>query len=192
MPQRITKPNDVKVFILYLMEKIGYPLDFDTISTIVIQDDIVNFFDFAQCFGELEDAGHVEKLEPEYEGGTVTYRLSATGKAVSDGLNTTIARSIKERSYRSALRHMNLTKRKAVIDHNVELDGDGFLFHGKIKDSSGVQLDVALRAENESQLHRMESVFTDRPDVVLKGLTALLTGDLDFAIGDYFPSEKDD
>ena len=53
---------DIKIFILYLMDRMGYPLDYDTITSIIIQDDIVNYFDFAQCFGEVEDATFYTKV----------------------------------------------------------------------------------------------------------------------------------
>lgn len=183
MPRKLTKPNDIKVFILYLMERMGYPLEFDTITSIIIQDDIVNYFDFAQCFGELEDAGHVEKLPPDEENPRPRYRVTKTGQAVSEGLNSVISRSVKDKGYRSALRHMSLAKRGAVVDQSIRLDGEGVLFKGIIKDPKGVQLEVSIRTDNDYQLNQMQKVFADRPEVILRGITALLTGDLDFVFG---------
>ena len=183
MPRKLTKPNDVKVFILYLMERMGYPLDYDTITSIIIQDDIVNYFDFAQCFGELEDAGHIEKIMPEEEDARPLYSVTKTGRAVSEGLNSVIARTVKDKGYRSALRHMSLAKRGAVVDQTIKLDGEGVLFNGTIKDPKGIQLEVSIRTDNDYQLKQMQSVFSDRPEVILRGITALLTGDLDFVFG---------
>ena len=183
MPRKLTKPNDIKIFILYLMERMGYPLDYDTITSIIIQDDIVNYFDFAQCFGELEDAGHVEKIESESENVKARYRVTKTGRAVAEGLNSVIARTVKDKGYRSALRHMSLSKRGAVVDQTIRLDGEGVLFMGTIKDPKGIQLEVSIRTDNDYQLKQMQSVFADRPEVILKGITALLTGDLDFVFG---------
>ena len=51
--------NDIKIFILYLLRNIGYPLDFDNINDIVVQDGIVGYFDFADCFAELLDTGNI-------------------------------------------------------------------------------------------------------------------------------------
>ncbi len=183
MPRKLTKPNDIKIFILYLMERMGYPLDYDTITSIIIQDDIVNYFDFAQCFGELEDAGHVEKMLPDDENTKPRYIVTKTGRAVAEGLNSVIARTVKDKGYRSALRHMSLAKRGAVVDQTIRLDGEGVLFKGTIKDPKGLQLEVSIRTDNDYQLKQMQSVFADRPEVILKGITALLTGDLDFVFG---------
>ena len=54
--------NEIKIFILYLLDKIGYPLDYPSIGSIMMQDGIVNFFDFAQCFFSLVDAGHIREI----------------------------------------------------------------------------------------------------------------------------------
>ena len=183
MPRKLKKPNDIKIFILYLMDRMGYPLDFDTITSIIIQDDIVNYFDFAQCFAELEDAGHVERIEPDEENHRPRYKVTKTGHTVSEGLNSVIARTVKDKGYRSALRHMSLQKRGAKVDQTIRLDGEGVLFKGLIKDPKGLQLEVSIRTDNDYQLKQMQRVFADRPEVILRGITALLTGDLDFVFG---------
>lgn len=183
MPVKLTKHNDIKVFILYLMDRMGYPLDFDDITAIMIQDNITNYFDFAHCFAELEDAGHVEKLPQDEDEPRPKYCVSESGRTISDGLNSILARSIKDRAYRSALRHMSLVKRGAVVDQTIRLDGEGVLFKGTIKDPKGLQLEVSIRTDNDYQLRRMQEVFDDRPEIVLQGITAILTGDLDFVFG---------
>ena len=50
MARQLKDENEIKIFILYLLDKIGYPLDYPSIGSIMLQDGIVNFFDFAQCF----------------------------------------------------------------------------------------------------------------------------------------------
>lgn len=57
--------NDIKIFILYLMKNVGYPLDFPDINDIVVQDGLVNYFDFAECFAELLDTGNISEIKPE-------------------------------------------------------------------------------------------------------------------------------
>ena len=60
--------NEIKIFILYLLDKIGYPLDYPSIGSIMMQDGIVNFFDFAQCFFALVDAGHIREIVRDASG----------------------------------------------------------------------------------------------------------------------------
>ena len=49
----LTEVDEIKIFILYLLDKIGYPLDYPSISQIMMQDGIVRFIDFAECFFAL-------------------------------------------------------------------------------------------------------------------------------------------
>ena len=79
MGARLKNKNDIKIFILYLLQNINYPLDFPTINDIVVQDEYVNYFDFAECFAEILDMGHVveEISTDEKTGEKVTrYRIS--------------------------------------------------------------------------------------------------------------------
>ena len=154
------------------------------ISSANLRKDIVNYFDFAQNFSELEDAGHIEMITEIDDGKRrQKYQVTSTGRTVAEGLNSVIARAIKDRGYRSALRHFSLSERGAVLDQSVKLDGEGVLFHGSIKDKKGLQLDLSLRVENENQLRLMKKVFADRPEVVLRGIISVMTGDLDLAFG---------
>ena len=53
--------RNVKIFVLYLMENINYPLEFSTLNDIVMQTDYVLYLDFAEAFNEMVDGGLIEK-----------------------------------------------------------------------------------------------------------------------------------
>ena len=59
--------NNVKIFVLYLMENIHYPLDYVTINDIVMQTDYVMYLDFAVAFNEMLDGGLLRKLVKDDE-----------------------------------------------------------------------------------------------------------------------------
>ena len=50
--------NNVKIFILYLMQNVGYPLDFVSINDIVMQTDYVMYLDFAVAFNAALGRAH--------------------------------------------------------------------------------------------------------------------------------------
>lgn len=184
MGVHLREDSEIKIFILYLMEKIGYPLDYDTITTIVIKDEIVNYFDFAQCFAKLEDSECVEKLPADEKHPHVRYTLTRKGRLVCDGLNSVVAQAVKDKGYRSAIRHLDLKRRGAVVDQTMKTEGDNVLFKGSIRDGAGTLLDISLRAETDYQLRCMQDIFLDRPEVVLRGIIAILTGDFELAFGE--------
>ena len=45
--------QNVKIFVLYLMQNVGYPLDFLTINDMIMQTDYVAYLDFAETFSKL-------------------------------------------------------------------------------------------------------------------------------------------
>ena len=63
MQGQLKEKNDIKIFILYLLRNVGYPLDFGNINDIVLQDGVVGYFDFAECFAVLLDAGNVQEIK---------------------------------------------------------------------------------------------------------------------------------
>ena len=96
---QLREKNDIKIFILYLMRHIGYPLDFSNINDIVLQDGIVNYFDFAECFAELIDSKNIEELT---EGDEVLYAITEQGKSVSDSLQSDLMMMIREKSLKKS------------------------------------------------------------------------------------------
>jgi hypothetical protein len=85
MPETFHSPQQVEVFILYLLEKIGYPLDYNDIATIVIRDGFVDYFDFVTYFHELLEANHIARIPREEDGESSVsdrdmYTVSDTGR----------------------------------------------------------------------------------------------------------------
>lgn len=189
MPDTFHAPQQVKVFILYLLEKIGYPLDYNDLATIVIRDGYVDYFDFVTYFHELLEAGHIKRVsQADGEGAEEipvdrdAYLVSDTGRMIAKGLaDDLLLAAVREKSYISAMRHLSLEKRGAVVDHNIEQVGDGsYIFHCSIKDCDGLAFDLALRADSFTQVSRMRMNFEDKPDVVYRGIVALVTGNVNY------------
>ena len=208
MPETFHSPQQVKVFILYLLEKVGYPLDYNDLATIIIRDGYVDYFDFVTYFHELLEDGHIKKIsvpcdgakdkpsEQKDENGVTgpdnssdndaqtkdLYEVSETGRMIAKGLaDDLLIAAVREKSYISAMRHLSLEKRGAVVDHRIEMVGDGtYIFHCSIKDCDGMAFDLALRADSYLQVSRMRMNFEDKPDVVYRGIIALVTGNVKY------------
>ncbi len=208
MPETFHSPQQVKVFTLYLLEKVGYPLDYNDLATIIIRDGYVDYFDFVTYFHELLEDGHIKKISVPCDGAkeyqseqsdenSVTeldnssdndaqtkdlYEVSETGRMIAKGLaDDLLIAAVREKSYISAMRHLSLEKRGAVVDHRIEMVGDGtYIFHCSIKDCDGMAFDLALRADSYLQVSRMRMNFEDKPDVVYRGIIALVTGNVNY------------
>ena len=201
MASQLKDENEIKIFILYLLDKIGYPLDYPSIGSIMMQDGIVNFFDFAENFFALVDAGHIrEIMPPELEAEiadetkelteedleetesehTILYEVTETGRQVARGLSDKLMVAVREKSYRSALRHLSFAKRGAYIDYSYKPDGDGYLLNCSIRESKGSLMDLTVKVDSDYQLDRMIHNFSSKPEVVFRGVMALLSGDVNY------------
>ena len=183
----ITNQEHVKVFILYLLYKVGYAVPYNDLATIVIRDGYVDYFDFVTNFHELLERGLVVKGTDESEAKSEkpidreSYTVSSKGKTIAkEYAGDVLLDSVREKSYVSAVRHLSLEKRGAVINHNIEQTGDGFIFHCSVKDRDGVVFDLAVRADSYSQVSKMLGNFEDRPDLIYRGIVSVLTGNVNY------------
>jgi len=196
MAEKLHAPDQIKVFILYLLEKIGYPLEYTDIATIIIRDGLVDYFDFVEYFHQLLEAGHIRIVpkEPESDRDETSaekstadhtensmFEVTETGKMIAAGLsNDLLMTAVREKSYISAMRHLSLEKRKAVVTQSEEQEGTGYIFHCSIKDMDGLALNLSVRADTFNQLSRMKQNFEERPDVIYRGIIALVTGNVNY------------
>ena len=194
MGLKLQNAEEIKVFILYLMERIGYPLSYTDIGAIVIRDGVTDYFAFFEQFEELLRAGHVAEVDENGEpvGGlprededaadpAKLYAVTRSGKLIVDGLaDNVLMAAVREKSYLSAMRHLSLEKRGAVVDQSFERNGTGYVFKCSIKDKDGPALNMSIRVDTVYQLNRMRLNFDENPDVVLRGMHAILTGNVNY------------
>lgn len=172
--------NDIKIFILYLLRNIKYPLDFVTINDIVVQDGYVNYFDFAECFAELLETGNIEEVDA---GNQEYYAITEQGTHVADTLESRLLGIIREKSLKSALRLLSFKKRGADVRCETEALPDGrFRMHFIVIDNHEEMMHITTILEDRNQVERMRYNFNDKPEVVYRGMLALLSGEVNYLI----------
>ncbi|MBQ8330957.1 MAG: DUF4364 family protein [Clostridia bacterium] len=178
MSGAIGSVRNVKIFVLYLMENINYPLNFVTINDIVMQTDYVMYLDFAEAFGEMLDGGLIEKTDAE---GEELYVVTDKGRMVARELKSDLLPSILDRSLSAALRYLSFKKRGIATRCTVEKTEDGrfsvtcsFTENKICIFSQTVVVDTLNRAE------RMKSNFYERPEAIYRGVLALMAGNVNY------------
>lgn len=189
--------NDIKIFILYLLKNLQYPLDFNTISDMVVQDEFVNYFDFAECFAELLDSGIVEQIRTgdgtssESTVGTngrtekkdQLYKITEGGIEVVEQLQSSLLNVIKEKSLKSAMRMLSFKERGSQVKcSGAEREDGRYDFECEIIENKCSMLKVNLVVDDKSLLDQMLENFDRRPEVAYRGLITLLTGDINYLI----------
>ncbi len=240
MKMTLQNPNEIKIFILFLLDKVGYPLSYSKLGTIVIRDEIIDYFAYFEYFCELVEAGHIgrvdtydpetdnissdelrtesekflytvpdtsedtdtdeesdEDKEPvrtgkyprptseELSDPNVKYIVTKTGRLIARSLSGNILMAaVREKSIESAMRHLSLEEKGADCSQTFDMDSDGYVFNCSINDAQGTAMKLSVRADTIYQLNRMRLNFDERPDVILRGVIALLTGNVNYLFED--------
>jgi hypothetical protein len=178
----IGSKKNVKIFVLYLMENINYPLDYATLNDIIMQTDYVMYLDFAESFHEMMDAGLILEVPGEEENMPM-YVVSDKGKYVARELNSDILTSILDKSLSAALRYLDFKKRGVEAKAIITKRDDGrydieckMMEKGEVIYLTRVTVDTVQRAE------KMKENFYGRPEGIYKATLALLAGNVNFLL----------
>lgn len=178
----LKKKDDIKIFVLYLLHNINRPLEYEDINAIVMQDGIVGGIDFAECFAELIDSKNILECPDD---GKVYYIITDQGRHVAENLSGELLGYIRTRSLKSALRFISFKERGSEVKTNFSIRADGkYDLCCQIIDERQLSLELKVVADNANQLELMMHTFDDRPEVVYRGVLALLTGEIDYLIED--------
>ena len=97
MPSPVGDKRAVKIFVLYLLENINYPLELFRISDIVMQTDYVLYLDFVECFNEMTDAGLVAQVGENADGDAL-WAVTDRGRTVAGGLRSELLPSLLDKA----------------------------------------------------------------------------------------------
>ena len=181
MGSPIGSMNNVKIFVLYLMRNINYPLDFVTINDIVMQTDYIMYLDFAVAFHEMLDGGLIEEIDKDEETGDPLYYVSDKGRIVAEQLKTDILSSILEKSLTAALRDLDFKRRRIKIasdaqtlpDHTVDVTLT-------VTEADKVILKTTVNVDSERRAEAIRDNFRSRPEAIYRGTLALISGKIDY------------
>ena len=172
--------NNVKIFILYLMRNINLPLDFVTLNDIVMQNDYVMYLDFAESFHEMLDQDLIMQ-DGVSELGDPLYSVTRKGALVAEQLRSDIRASVLDKSLTCALRYLDFKKRNITLDcswqHLADATYDVTFW---IREEGKETLSVKINVDSEYRCQQIRRNFRERPEVMYRGIMALLCGKVDY------------
>ncbi len=174
----MTDQTEMKIFILFLMDELCYPLDYTALSFIIGESGYVGRFDFAACFSELVEMGHITAYEDKKK---TYYVVSEMGHMVATELQGTLLDSIREKSRIGALRLLSLHKKGAKCRCQIKRRKDGvYEVHCRIENQRGLVADTTVTTSTESEAQQIKAHFKEKPEEVCRGVLAVLTGKVDY------------
>ena len=170
--------TDLKVFLLFLLDNIRYPIRRETVLTIIEENTDDISLDYEQCLGELVDSGHL--LFDEIDGERY-YMISDKGRAVASELYDNLDSEFRERSLRSAIKHVSLSKSGASIKAYIEATENGrHKVTLEAHDSYGELMKTSLTVNSYAEAEQIKKNFESKPDGVYRGVLFSATGRIEY------------
>ena len=180
MSSPLGNKQNIKVFVLYLMQNVGYPMDFVTVNDIIMQTDYVAYLDFAETFAALEESELIQKTGVN-EQGEPTYTVTGRGRTVVESFQSDILPSILEESLTCALRYLDFSRRGAKATCKITPNPEGgYDITCALTEQSVTLLSITLWADTKARAERMEAQFRRSPENVYRATLALMSGEVNY------------
>lgn len=176
--------TEIKLYILYVMKHIGYPIEHDKLNDTVTADGAVNYFGFAECFSELMETGNIKVVDTKDGVGFV---ITEQGINVVDTLADSLSHGTRRTALAAATRLTSFEKRGASIENRVTKLPEGkYLFTFSVKEEKKETFSLSVTLENRDQLNTIQRNLEKNPDGVYKCIMALLSGQADYLLDSAF------
>jgi hypothetical protein len=159
---------DIKIFLLYLLNRLCAPVTLDQLYELTTSDGGMTYFDFAECVAELVSTGHVEEKDGLY---SITEKGARNGEITE----TSLPVSVRARADADAEKLSAAQRRDSMIKTSSRPSkSGGFDVRLTLSDGSGVILDMTLLAGTEDQAAVMQKNFRSRAEEVYKSVVGVL------------------
>jgi len=178
--QMLRDKTDIKVFILCLLDEIGQPMTYSAIVDAVLDCGCVGGFDFAECFSELAERGHILSDTPDKE---TYYLIADSGHAVAQELRSGLDSALQHKISVTAARHLNIATEGMVIRaHSHPGENGGYLVTVSVLNGDrGEVMSVTLTVQDAELAAKIKAhCETGRPSRIYRTLLTTLTGDIDY------------
>ena len=179
----LTTMTDIKVFLLFLLDNIGQPLEQKTIISIVEENTGDISLDYEECLYMLVKSGHLlydEVFENKY------YMISDKGRMVASELYDTLDKSFRERSLRAAIRYISLVDSGARINSYITVtDSKRYRVTMEAFDKYGEVMSTSITVNSRAEAEMIKENYERRPDGVYRGVLFSATGRLGYIANDF-------
>ncbi|MCL2842677.1 MAG: DUF4364 family protein [Oscillospiraceae bacterium] len=159
---------DIKILILFILGRLGEPVDIDTLTDLTFVDAGIGYFDFSECVAELLNTGHITETDG---------RLSITDKGLRNGqvAESRVPYSVRRRAEKKTAALVKIQRRNAMVKAEKENRlGGGLTVALSLSDGLGEILSMNIYAANDTQATAMVEAFTKQAEQIYGQVVALL------------------
>lgn len=136
-----------KLIILLILEEIGFPLTKEQITDIVLQNNLINYFDMQQCLIELEKSKMIEKVKNKDQ-----YTNTSLGLQTLSALLVKIPKSIVELIKKYAIKNKDIIKLETqVFASYIKKSNTEYIVILKVVENDIILIDLKLNVVSANQ-----------------------------------------
>ncbi len=160
---------DVKVLILYVAARSGYPMTCQEIYELCYQDECLSYFDVCTAIPEMVASGHLKAVEGD------KYEITEKGKQDGALTEDSIAFTVKQRAENAVARFNRQLRRNSFVKTQIiPRESGDFSVVMALDDEKGNLMTLELLAPNQRQAVRLGKLFESKAE----GLYSLIMTDL--------------
>ena len=152
---------DVKVLILFVAARSGYPMTTQEVYELCYQDDCLSYFDVCTAIPEMVQSGHLRETEDgRYE---ITEKGRHDGALVEDS----IAFTVKQRAENAVARYNRQLRRSSFVKTQIiPREGGDYSVIMSLDDEIGNLMTLELVAPDQRQAVRLGKLFEKKAENV--------------------------
>lgn len=169
---------DIKVFLLFILDNVGYPMEHATIMDIVAENTDEISLDYDECLRQLVQSKllYYDEVDDERY-----YMISDKGRLVASELYDSLDKNFREKSLRSAIRHISLLESGASIKAFItEAEAKRYRVTLQAHDRYGEVMSTSITVNSKDEAETIKRNYEQKPDGVYRGVLFSLTGRLEF------------
>ncbi|MDR2502471.1 MAG: DUF4364 family protein [Oscillospiraceae bacterium] len=160
MPGFIHDNTDIKILLLYILNRLPEPVGFDALLELAMCDGGITYFDVTQCLDSLVKTGHAEELSG-------AYRALDKGRRDGGATESALPLSVKVRCDKGVMEHIVRSRRSASIDTATTIRRRGGYTAELCLSGDGDELmNLRLYAVSAERAAQLESEFKLRAEEI--------------------------
>jgi len=158
---------DIKILILYILNRLSGPVDFGSLSDLCGSDSDVGYFDFADCLSDLVETGHVDKTA---EG----YRITEKGARNAAEVSGSLPFSVRDKADKALAPVAERLERLNMISCSHSAGANGVKVSLRMDDGVGELISLNLLCPDEERAVVMEKNFRKKAEEYYKSISEML------------------
>ena len=152
---------DVKVLILFVMARVGYPVNVQQIYELCFQDDCLSYFDVCTAIPEMVASSHLKELENE------SYEITEKGRETAKLVEDSVAFTVRQKAEDAVDRFNRKMRRSRFVKTKVsKRDNGDFSVVMSLDDDMGNLMTLGLVAPDQRQANRLSRLMEKKAEAV--------------------------